>query len=914
MISYLSTPIESKVKPYSENIELISRIGEIKQNKYDNLLSTIFQKQNQLLDLDTLNEQVNAKKDSLLKQADEQLNKMASSDLTIPDNINKVENIFSPITSDSEILSDVYYTKQIRENQQFAQEALKKDPSVGNQINYNTSQQLVELYRKADPNQLSSSAPYATMFTPYIDVKTKKMEFLQKIGLIKDGYTNEFETTTIDGVKYYKKQSGVIPESEVLDKFNASLTSEDKQQLVLDGYHDYGNIDLKELMPELQKNQSLQLKSISTNLSNIDEVIKELDANSDGEVDVKDENINTKQLLLNSYLSQKNFYTQKGQMLKSRQEALDKFNANGDLVLGDRMKLFSDLKQDELAGDMVTLLSQTKPTEEVTKLDFTLAFNLQKDLAIEDAKAKSEKAKKEQENAEARGILKNYDYNSDGISDYSLGNDVSQSYTKITEDDLIEELGVENVENPTFLETINADGTRTPNKKDLSSYNIKNWKGVFDKLYKDKALNVKEVADKIMTQMSLNEDGSISEEALKKNKAAYTIYKEIYSKKNPAELKEALEKDPEAKKFEDLRQLELNLNNAGSIVDIHKQIKTYIKNKWEGNLKNVTISPNRILGFIEKSKKEQEKVDPDAFVYVKEYYNEIEKLNLIPLLNNALITNTDDYNTILEKLKKADKTAYNVNDKKFIEEKAITSIANIIAKNKKLLIDEGFLRREEEIQGIYQQLIDKQSFLVLTVSPTGEAGKKEPFYKSLNTVLNGAINNNRSDIKYIDENGKEQKKIPKDMVKPESFTTLSFNTGTGTIKALLPDLSSIEYTMTQQEGENNGLPFGVPSDDLIGKQLILETHLNTLKGSKQTTSKRIPIGKTPLGDASVYFDASDMKFKVSYYNKIEKIHVPISNISGSNTRETTMKFLQFLQDKGGDLSTIGNSSYNILNQ
>ena len=57
-----------------------------------------------------------------------------------------------------------------------------------------------------------------------------------------------------------------------------------------------------------------------------------------------------------------------------------------------------------------------------------------------------------------------------------------------------------------------------------------------------------------------------------------------------------------------------------------------------------------------------------------------------------------------------------------------------------------------------------------------------------------------------------------------------------------------------------------------------------------------------------------MKFKVSYYNKIEKIHVPISNISGSNTRETTMKFLQFLQDKGGDLSTIGNSSYNILNQ
>ena len=160
MLSYLSTPYKSTVVPYSENVNLIAQVAQQKQSKYDQVLSTIFQKQNQLLDLDLSggSEEAELKKDNLLKEADNQLNKMASSDLTIPDNINKVENIFSPITSDSEILSDVYYTKQIRENQQFAQEALKKDPSVGNQTNYNTSQQLVELYRKADPNQLSSAA------------------------------------------------------------------------------------------------------------------------------------------------------------------------------------------------------------------------------------------------------------------------------------------------------------------------------------------------------------------------------------------------------------------------------------------------------------------------------------------------------------------------------------------------------------------------------------------------------------------------------------------------------------------------------------------------------------------------------------------------------------------------------------
>jgi hypothetical protein len=594
LLSYLSTPYKSTVVPYSENVGLIAQVANQKQNKYDQVLSTIFQKQNQLLDLDTLNEQVSAKKDSLLKQADEQLNKMASSDLTIPDNINKVENIFSPITSDSEILSDVYYTKQIRENQQFAQEALKKDPSVGNQINYNTSQQLVELYRKADPNQLSSAAPYTTMFTPYIDVKTKKMDFLQKIGVIKDGYTNEFETTTIDGVKYYKKQSGVIPESEVLNLFNASLTQEDKQQLVLDGYHDYGNADLKELMTELQKSQTLQLNNITTNINSIDEVIKKLDANGDGEVDVKDENINTKQLLLNSYLSQKNFYTQKGQMLKSRQEALDKFNANGDLVLGDRMKLFSDLKQDELAGDMVTLLSQTKPTEDVTKLDFTLAFNLQKDLAIEEAKAKAEKAKKDQENAEARGILRNYDYNADGIIDYRLGSNIINSNTPITVENLKEELGVEKVKTPSFTIITNNKGEKIPSTKDLSSYNIDNWKKVFDNFYKNKALNTNIIADEMMTNMSLDENGIINEELLKENKAAYTIHKTIYGKKTETEIQKAIETDPKAKKFEELRQLELNLNNAGNITEIHKNIRQYLADKWNTNVQSQNNNPVNI--------------------------------------------------------------------------------------------------------------------------------------------------------------------------------------------------------------------------------------------------------------------------------------------------------------------------------
>jgi len=72
MISYLSQPIKSTVEPYHENVGLIAQVAQQKQNKYDNVLSTIFQKQNQLLNLDTSqgSEEAEIKKDNLLKEAD----------------------------------------------------------------------------------------------------------------------------------------------------------------------------------------------------------------------------------------------------------------------------------------------------------------------------------------------------------------------------------------------------------------------------------------------------------------------------------------------------------------------------------------------------------------------------------------------------------------------------------------------------------------------------------------------------------------------------------------------------------------------------------------------------------------------------------------------------------------------------
>ena len=94
-ISYLSKPLQSEVKPFQENLDLISKVSAYKQNKYDKVIDTILQKQDSLLNLDTLNEQVTSDKNNLMKIADQQLNELAKVDLLNPENINKAEVIFN---------------------------------------------------------------------------------------------------------------------------------------------------------------------------------------------------------------------------------------------------------------------------------------------------------------------------------------------------------------------------------------------------------------------------------------------------------------------------------------------------------------------------------------------------------------------------------------------------------------------------------------------------------------------------------------------------------------------------------------------------------------------------------------------------------------------------------------------------
>ena len=217
MISYLSQPYKSTVEPYKENVGLIAKVAQQKQSKYDNILSTIFQKQNQLLNLDLsyAPDEIVKEKDNLLKEADNQLNKFASFDLTIPDNISKVENIFTPITSNQDIMLGVGFTKQVNDSKTYYEEMKKEGKGE-----YDPTNEAFTLTQASKAKQMTKEQfknNYNSLDINPIKYRNRAKEYNEALSkYVKDmGFTVENIVSTPDGGYIVTKEQGKIPISSL---------------------------------------------------------------------------------------------------------------------------------------------------------------------------------------------------------------------------------------------------------------------------------------------------------------------------------------------------------------------------------------------------------------------------------------------------------------------------------------------------------------------------------------------------------------------------------------------------------------------------------------------------------------------------------------------------------------------------
>jgi len=281
MLSYLSKPLQSEVKPFQENLDLISKVSAYKQSRYDKVIDTILQKQDSLLNLDTSkgSKEATQKKENMLKQADVQLDALSKVDLLNPENINKAEIIFEPITNDQDIIQAAAITSFVNKQEKYFDEwkkdgkglyDAKNEAYFREQVQKNTNMSLKEVKEKG------YSQPLATEF---VDIDKWYREAVKEIS------PDITVTTAPDGQgRIFKIKNKVVPESKILQMLptNAKIIA----QAEINAHYDYAGTKKDELLAVQQNAIIREQKSVkdamdenSKQIGYLQEQIKSIKAN-----------------------------------------------------------------------------------------------------------------------------------------------------------------------------------------------------------------------------------------------------------------------------------------------------------------------------------------------------------------------------------------------------------------------------------------------------------------------------------------------------------------------------------------------------------------------------------------------------------------------------------------------------------
>ena len=825
MISYISTPLKSEVKPYQENIKLIAEIANEKQAKYDSVIDSLLYKEYNYLNLDIHNAKIKQEHNDLMKNIDKQLNSLAKSDLLLPENLNKAEKLFDPIMNNSNIQKGVIYTKKIREAEEFEKETLKKDPSIGNKLNKNVAEEMRNMFYEANPEDLDKIAPYTQIFTPYKDITTDLSKLIKELGVLNpEKYTT---SSDIMGVLNEYVKSGKISKDVVFSKINTLMTPEVQHQLMLNGWSSYGKADLNSFLGELEKNIIPQINSNEKIIESLDEKIKLIKLNEAGEpIDG-----NSIELFYN-LKHEKAFYEN---MNKSYSDILNynkKYKENGGVLdLDDKFNLFQSLKQEELLGNMTTLFSQDFNEYSYKESD-ALQFKANNDFIVAQMKEKREK----EEKIASLGIP--IDVNDDGINDGYVKN-ATLSYETTTEED------IENIYRP---ESMNSKKLIVDGQEiivNLKNTGIKDWKKAFTEEYKGIQNILTGVVVDYLTSKSLNPaTNEVDPNKLKANNALFDNYYKLRTSNKTHE--EALaasgwtqENALSSEDLSNLYEAKVNADSSKNLQNIEKAINNHLSKKYKNYLSGALAQePKTVEELISFEEFEKNKKNIDRNIILQGYSTSTvpSDIEIVENLKKKFEKEWDKekvrklYNSIkFIKLFPGSKEKSILSD---YELKIMPNVDAFINIDPRQHYGKEYIKEQQEY---YKELLTVSNALVINFADVSQKLEDaDPLYKSLQGLINGALTNPGSGLQIKEDKKKLLSsafdKTGKSKIESKSSTPkiLRYNTATGEVVASI-DNQDVYYTVKPEESNLNGIPLGVPSKDIVGKNLVLDVILNKNK-------------------------------------------------------------------------------------
>ena len=352
-ISYLSKPLSSDVTPFRENIDLISKVAQYRQSKYDKVVDTMLQKQNDLLNLDTSKGSFEAtdRKNNMLKIADDQLNQLAKVDLLNPENIAKADSIFEPILNDKDIMAAASITSFVNKQSNYFEEWKKEGKGLYDSKNEAFFWEKVQKNTQMSLKDTKEKGYYQPVATEFVDIDKWYRDAVKEIS------PDITVTTAPDGEgRIFKIKNKVVPESKILQMLptNAKIIA----QAEINAHYNYAGTKKDELLAVQQNAIIREQKSVKDSMDEnskqvgyLQEQIKSIKANDADGIALVNHSGYTKEQLIEQLQAKIKSYNEANSSLdleyKTYETNLQDFNKTYGFNQG---KFEKDLSEDQLSN------------------------------------------------------------------------------------------------------------------------------------------------------------------------------------------------------------------------------------------------------------------------------------------------------------------------------------------------------------------------------------------------------------------------------------------------------------------------------------------------------------------------------------------------------------------------------------
>lgn len=171
---------------YTPNFELMENWLSVKQERYDQGRMAVSQAYSTIANLALTDESNIAKKDQFIKDAQNQIKKLASVDLSLEENVVAARQIFNPLLQDENIMADATFTSKARAlmqtNANFKNSSNSEDRARYNANNDIFAQLKLQEFKMADADTRKSMASQSLSFVDNINLFERYLDIANKNG------------------------------------------------------------------------------------------------------------------------------------------------------------------------------------------------------------------------------------------------------------------------------------------------------------------------------------------------------------------------------------------------------------------------------------------------------------------------------------------------------------------------------------------------------------------------------------------------------------------------------------------------------------------------------------------------------------------------------------------------------------